>query len=240
VWAMLSHLIEFADDLLLLLNAPACLCLCLCVYPRYAVRMVLLDLSQPPPWFVQQQAHDHLTLAAAQAFAGTDGEQLDGGEWGAGRQDGCCKVCTAAKRLPRAPNSQQQSGVNRLCPAPECCAAVLCCPAVGKVLLLTNPVVAGYTQNPISVYYCFDATTNKLAKCIAEVRQEWVQTNLPVCVRDATKGRAAGRTSDCRVCLHNALAAVQQPGTEQRGCSLLRLGPCLPSTAPCNQPCTCR
>ena len=25
----------------------------------------------------------------------------------------------------------------------------------GRVLLLTNPVAAGYTQNPISVYYCY-------------------------------------------------------------------------------------
>jgi len=37
------------------------------------------------------------------------------------------------------------------------------------VLLLSNPVVGGYVQNPISVYYCFDAA-GKLAKCIAEVR----------------------------------------------------------------------
>lgn len=39
----------------------------------------------------------------------------------------------------------------------------------GKVLLLTNPVVGGYVQNPISVYYCYSAA-GKLAKCIAEVR----------------------------------------------------------------------
>lgn len=45
-------------------------------------------------------------------------------------------------------------------------------PAAGKVLLLTNPVVGGYTQNPISVYYCFAAASNKLAKCIAEVRRD--------------------------------------------------------------------
>lgn len=60
-----------------LLLLPACPCVCVCL--RYAVRMVLLDLSQPPPWFVQQQAHDHLSLAAAQAFAGTDGEQQEQG-----------------------------------------------------------------------------------------------------------------------------------------------------------------
>jgi hypothetical protein len=47
---------------------------------------------------------------------------------------------------------------------------VLCCAAVwaGKVLLLTNPIVGGYVQNPISVYYCFD-DGGKLVKCIAEV-----------------------------------------------------------------------
>jgi DUF1365 family protein len=38
----------------------------------------------------------------------------------------------------------------------------------GKVLLLTNPVVAGYAQNPISVYFCYDAA-GKLAKAISEV-----------------------------------------------------------------------
>jgi hypothetical protein len=43
---------------------------------RYPVRMVLVDLACPPPWFVQQQAHDHLQLQQAAAFAGTDGEWL--------------------------------------------------------------------------------------------------------------------------------------------------------------------
>ncbi|WIA12448.1 hypothetical protein OEZ85_012483 [Tetradesmus obliquus] len=38
----------------------------------------------------------------------------------------------------------------------------------GKVLLLSNPVVAGYAQNPISVYFCYDAA-GKLAKAISEV-----------------------------------------------------------------------
>src|SRR5690349_3055490 len=54
--------------------------------------------------------------------------------------------------------------------------AVLCCAVLyaGRVLLLTNPVVGGYVQNPISVYYCFDGSSNKLAKCIAEVRQQLV------------------------------------------------------------------
>lgn len=40
----------------------------------------------------------------------------------------------------------------------------------GKVLLLSNPVVAGYAQNPISVYFCYDAA-GKLAKAISEVRR---------------------------------------------------------------------
>ena len=34
--------------------------------------------------------------------------------------------------------------------------------------LLTNTRVAGYLQNPISVYYCFDSSSS-LATCIAEV-----------------------------------------------------------------------
>ncbi|KAK9801897.1 hypothetical protein WJX73_009084 [Symbiochloris irregularis] len=38
----------------------------------------------------------------------------------------------------------------------------------GTVLLLTNPSAAGYTQNPISVYYCMGAD-GTLQKCIAKV-----------------------------------------------------------------------
>ena len=36
------------------------------------------------------------------------------------------------------------------------------------MLLLTTPISAGYSQNPISVYYCLDATGD-LNMCIAEV-----------------------------------------------------------------------
>lgn len=39
----------------------------------------------------------------------------------------------------------------------------------GKVRLLTHPSVAGYRQNPISVYYCYDESNTKLEMCIAEV-----------------------------------------------------------------------
>ena len=39
----------------------------------------------------------------------------------------------------------------------------------GEVFLLTTPSAAGYTQNPISVYYCFRASSHHLHKCIAEV-----------------------------------------------------------------------
>ncbi|CAL8469053.1 g8594 [Coccomyxa elongata] len=39
----------------------------------------------------------------------------------------------------------------------------------GAVLLLTTPVSAGYTQNPISVYYCNGGSDGRLRQCIAEV-----------------------------------------------------------------------
>ncbi|BDA45180.1 hypothetical protein COCOBI_06-6630 [Coccomyxa sp. Obi] len=39
----------------------------------------------------------------------------------------------------------------------------------GAVLLLTTPVSAGYTQNPISVYYCKGGSDGRLQQCIAEV-----------------------------------------------------------------------
>lgn len=35
--------------------------------------------------------------------------------------------------------------------------------------LLTHPSSAGYTQNPISVYYCYNADSSQLEQCIAEV-----------------------------------------------------------------------
>ena len=38
----------------------------------------------------------------------------------------------------------------------------------GKVFLLTTPISAGYSQNPISVYYCLEGAGN-LIVCIAEV-----------------------------------------------------------------------
>lgn len=38
----------------------------------------------------------------------------------------------------------------------------------GPVHLLSHPTTAGYMQNPISVYYCYNSE-NKLQKCIAEV-----------------------------------------------------------------------
>jgi DUF1365 family protein len=67
---------------------------------EYDVRAAVISLDAPPAWFARSgQANDHMTAAAARAFAGTD----------------------------------------------------------GPVLLLTNPKSLGYVQNPISVYYCYDA-----------------------------------------------------------------------------------
>jgi DUF1365 family protein len=40
----------------------------------------------------------------------------------------------------------------------------------GKVDVLTNPKSSGYTQNPISVYYCY-SKGGQLVKGIAEVRR---------------------------------------------------------------------
>lgn len=35
--------------------------------------------------------------------------------------------------------------------------------------LLTHPPAAGYTQNPISVYYCYSPDGQRLERCLAEV-----------------------------------------------------------------------
>lgn len=39
----------------------------------------------------------------------------------------------------------------------------------GPVRLLTHPPAAGYSMNPISVYYCYSADGSKVERCIAEV-----------------------------------------------------------------------
>lgn len=39
----------------------------------------------------------------------------------------------------------------------------------GKVDLLTSPMTSGYTQNPISVYYCYKPGDEEVDRCIAEV-----------------------------------------------------------------------
>lgn len=55
----------------------------------------------------------------------------------------------------------------------------------GEVRLLTNPVTAGYVQNPISVYYCYN-TKGSLELCIAEV------TNTPWAAKVRFLFRPAG------------------------------------------------
>lgn len=121
-----AHLTMSACGLLLL--RPACPCVCVCL--RYAVRMVLLDLSQPPPWFVQQQAHDHLSLAAAQAFAGTDGEQQEQGRPSRGGREAAAGSAPqpSLPHVPTASSSHMSTGPV-LHPG-----AVLGCPA-GALLL---------------------------------------------------------------------------------------------------------
>jgi DUF1365 family protein len=52
--------------------------------------------------------------------------------------------------------------------APLLAYCLACLPA-GPVRLLTHPTSAGYTQNPISVYYCYSADGSQLEQCIAEV-----------------------------------------------------------------------
>ena len=42
------------------------------VVARYDVRMALVDLDRPPKWF-KKQSRDHMSAAAARAFAGTNG-----------------------------------------------------------------------------------------------------------------------------------------------------------------------
>jgi hypothetical protein len=119
--------------------------------------MALVQLDAPPAWFQQQQQQDHMTAAEARAFAGTDGEPT---LCRPGRFVAAAAPAVAMYLAPR---------LHRTHPAVLKTACCWCCPA-GKVLLLSNPVSAGYTQNPISVYYCYN-TADKLAVAIAEVRR---------------------------------------------------------------------
>jgi DUF1365 family protein len=58
----------------------------------------------------------------------------------------------------------------------------------GPVRLLTHPPSAGYSQNPISVYYCYGADGGQLERCIAEV------TNTPWGERVTFLFRPGGET----------------------------------------------
>ncbi|KAL4448927.1 hypothetical protein ABPG77_007644 [Micractinium sp. CCAP 211/92] len=58
----------------------------------------------------------------------------------------------------------------------------------GPVRLLTHPPAAGYTQNPISVYYCYSRDGRQLEQCIAEV------TNTPWAERVTFLFRPGGET----------------------------------------------
>ena len=118
---------------------------------RYPVRVALLDLDAPPRWFQREQARDHLTAAEARAFAGTDGE----GRMRRGLR--FVELPGPAFTLSALPPSSSSTLCPRLIrPMPP-----------GKVLLLTNPVSAGYTQNPISVYYCYAAGSGGTAASAA-------------------------------------------------------------------------
>lgn len=108
----------------------------------YNVRFALLDLSRPPRWF-QRQASMHMALADARQAAGTAGALL-----AHVRDMTCVALGGFASQLSMT--------------------AALSRANAGRVLLLTNPVSAGYTQNPISVYYCY-SNTDRLIRCLAEV-----------------------------------------------------------------------
>ena len=47
-----------------------------CYLDRYPVRVAVIDLDRPPPWFISSgQATDHMDADKARRFAGTQGEQ---------------------------------------------------------------------------------------------------------------------------------------------------------------------
>ena len=111
--------------------------------------MVVVSLDAPPPWW-SDQAADHLTADEARKFADTDGQ------WQKLRYSRHSKA-----RNDPVPRMHALPGVNW---APD--------PRAGKVLVLTNPKSAGYTQNPISVYYCY-SKSGVMGRCIAEASATW-------------------------------------------------------------------
>ncbi len=105
---------------------------------RYPVRMAVVDMDRPPAWWPEQAA-DHMTAAEARTFAGTDGERLR-------RDINCGHHASFGHLVTLSCGRNQQPPAN-----------VLCGLSSGPVSLLTTPVSAGYSQNPISVYYCRQA-----------------------------------------------------------------------------------
>ena len=63
----------------------------------------------------------------------------------------------------------------------------------GPVRLLTHPPAAGYSQNPISVYYCYSADGSSLEQCIAEVTNTPGAERVSFLFRQAGQGRAGLR-----------------------------------------------
>ncbi len=119
------------------------------------MRVALVNLDDPPDWFKRNQASDHMTAEQARKFGGTSGPSS--------------RPVTSSR--PRARDHLSARFKRRAPPPP---------PAAGPVWLLTNPVAAGYTINPISVYYCYNqeeragaaGVVHHLSKCIAEVRRQ--------------------------------------------------------------------
>jgi DUF1365 family protein len=61
----------------------------------------------------------------------------------------------------------------------------------GPVRLLTHPPAAGYSQNPISVYYCYSADGSSLEQCIAEVTNTPWAERVSFLFRQAKVGTAS-------------------------------------------------
>ena len=121
--------------------------------------MAVVDLDNAPSWWRRGKG-DHLSAAEARALAGTTGAPQGWMPSLAGAAAGAAEQGLSLHARALLPDRTQSN--TRALPLPPSLLA-------GPVRLLTHPPAAGYSQNPISVYYCYAPGGQALERCIAEV-----------------------------------------------------------------------
>lgn len=182
--------------------------------------MAVVDLDNAPSWW-RRSPSDNLSAAEARALAGTTGALRLGGSqrlWGVWG-------CQGSPQLPPA-----CLGCTPLDPPP---------PATGPVRLLTHPPAAGYSQNPISVYYCYSPGGQDLERCIAEVTNTpWGERVTFLFRWGHLRGGGVGQPGRVRVHVPSRVrhALLRPPPAHPPTCTALHAAPARPH--PHSTPCS--